>query len=257
MKLSQILFVAGASAALCAAGAQNDPIYNFWTYGPDKYADGSLVLKGERYALVWAENDLQSVTFNADGTVVGGAIVEVVRTENDDGSCHRYMFEVDVARMPDFPGGTWCVYLLDTRRWDADGNVSVSDELDIVNAAGIVDGSQVQLKPAGDYRPDKTKLRENPCVASTPSAVPEGTVDPVITDIRIDGEEVCVSATNTVPYIQYTLLSSDAPDADKFGPAESAQRTGSASPKDELQFRVPVSDSGRAFFRVGRAAARE
>lgn len=244
--------MAGASAALCAAGAQNDPIYNFWTYGPDKYSDGSLVLKGERYVLVWAEDGVSEVTFNADGTVNGGAIVEVVRTENEDGSCHRYMFEVDVARMSDYPGGTWCVYLLDTRRWDANGNVSVSDELDIVNAAGIVDGSQVLLKPAGDYRPDKTKLKENPCVAATPSAVPEGTVDPVITDIRIDGAEVCVSATNTVPYIQYTLLSADAPDADKFEPAGSAPQTGAADLEGALEFRLPLSESGKAFFKVGR-----
>ena len=242
-----------ASAAMCAAGAQNDAVYNFWTYGPDKYADGTPVLSGERYALVWAEGE-GGVTFNANGTTTGGVVVDVVRTKNE-GYCHRVMYEVDAARMSEFAGGTWCVYLLDTRRWDADGNVSVSEELDIVNAAGMIDGSQVQLTAGGDCRPNKDKLRENPGNASTPSAVPEGTSDPVAADIRIDGAEVLVSATNTVPYIQYALLSSDAPDAGSFAPADAAPQTGSADPEGELVFRAPVSGSGRSFFKIGRAPA--
>ena len=252
MKAHGAIAVISAVAAMSAVAAENDPRVIFSTVGPDTYADGTPVLDGERYALVWAEPGVDEVVFMADGSTSGGVMVSAL-PGGYRGKCKRCQYEIDAAKMPEYEGGTWFVYMLDTRQWDADGNVSLCTGLGVVNAVGKVSGSQVFPK-------ELTAVRAVSCpaaTAATPSAVPEGTVDPVITDIRIDGAEVCVSATNTVPYIQYTLFSSDAPDADKFGPAESAPRTGAASLGAELQFRVPVSDSGRAFFRVGRAAARE
>lgn len=256
-RLALAIAIVLAAASLSAVAEQNDPLVHFSTVGVDKYADGTTILDGERYALVWSEPGVTEVTFFADGTTRGGVIVQVL-PGGLNGKCRRCLYEINVNRMSEFVGGAWWFYILDTRQWDEDGNVTLCAKTDdgfpvLINAAGRVEASQVFPK-------ELTAVRAVSCpaaTAATPSAVPEGTANPVVADIRIDGAEVCVSATNTVPYIQYTLLSSDAPDADKFGPAESAPRTGAASLGAELQFRVPVSDSGRAFFRVGRAAARE
>lgn len=247
MKAYGAIAVISAVAAMSAVAAENDPRVIFSTVGPDTYADGTPVLDGERYALVWAEPGVDEVVFMADGSTSGGVLVSAL-PGGSSGKCKICMYEIDAARMPEFEGGTWFVYMLDTRQWGADGSIFLSSDLSVVNAAGKVSGSQVFPK-------ELTAVRAVSCpaaTAATPSAVPEGTANPVVADIRIDGAEVCVSATNTVPYIQYTLLSADAPDADKFEPAGSAPQTGAADLEGALEFRLPLSESGKAFFKVGR-----
>lgn len=247
MTAHEVLAVVAAVVTVSAAAAPQNPRVIFSTVGPDVYADGTTVLDGERYALVWAEPGVEEVVFMADGSTSGGVMVSAL-DGGSNGKCETCQYEIDAAKMSEYEGGTWFVYMLDTRQWDADGNVSLCSGLGVVNAAGKVPESQVFPRML-------TAVRAEDCpaaTAATPSAVPEGTANPVVADIRIDGAEVCVSATNTVPYIQYTLLSADAPDADKFEPAGSAPQTGAADLEGALEFRLPLSESGKAFFKVGR-----
>ena len=53
-----------------ALSSIQDRLLRFSTPGPDRYADGSLVLDGECYALVWSPKGTAFAGFNADGTVV-------------------------------------------------------------------------------------------------------------------------------------------------------------------------------------------
>ena len=45
-------------ALLCTAvfASMEDKVLHFSTPGPDRYADGTLVVDGECYALVWSPN---------------------------------------------------------------------------------------------------------------------------------------------------------------------------------------------------------
>ena len=61
--------------SLCAAAFANsvdDARISFSTVGPDRYADGSTVLDGECYALVWS-NDGNFDGFAADGECIDPA----------------------------------------------------------------------------------------------------------------------------------------------------------------------------------------
>ena len=53
-RLTMMLGVAGLAVASFAA--VDDTLISFSTPGPDKYADGTDVLAGECYALVWSKD---------------------------------------------------------------------------------------------------------------------------------------------------------------------------------------------------------
>jgi len=50
-----------------------DKVLRFSTAGTDRYADGSVVMDGECYALVWSPKGTTFSGFNADGTPVSSA----------------------------------------------------------------------------------------------------------------------------------------------------------------------------------------
>ena len=67
-----------ALAVRFADAAQDDALLAFSTRGPDRYADGTSVLEGEVYALVWVRNgfefkgvDMNGAAVDAENTVQG------------------------------------------------------------------------------------------------------------------------------------------------------------------------------------------
>ena len=48
----------------------DDKVLKFSSSGPDRYADGSIVVDGECYALVWSPKGRSFAGFNADGTPI-------------------------------------------------------------------------------------------------------------------------------------------------------------------------------------------
>ena len=54
--MKKLIAVFALLASVCAFGAIDDTIIVIETQGPDKYADGTTVLDGERYAIVWLTN---------------------------------------------------------------------------------------------------------------------------------------------------------------------------------------------------------
>ena len=64
--MKKLLFTMVVAAFGAAFGAANDTILTFSTQGPDTYGDGSTVLDGERYALVWVKD---GTAFAAEVTV--------------------------------------------------------------------------------------------------------------------------------------------------------------------------------------------
>ena len=250
MKKTTVFF---AAAALCGAAfaAQNDALVSFSSKGPDAYADGTTVLDGECYALVWMANGASGLSVAADGSATGGEIVLAAPVAKG-GRCPKVVFEVDAGDIKTkYQGGSWGVYLLDTRRWGANGAVkpagTVNGKVRLVNAAGAVPGAAVSVASGAL---GSAGAVTGAAVASGATAVPAGAPTPEITGIRVDGANVYVTVRGTVPYLQYGLASGDAPDA-VDGQAEGAPRTGAASADEEIILVTPAKKGG-AFLKVGR-----
>ena len=250
MKKTTLVF---AAAALCGAAfaAQDDALVSFSTKGPDAYADGTTVLDGECYALVWMSDGASGLTVAADGSATGGEIVLAAPVAKG-GRCPKVVFEVDAGDMKaKYQGGTWGVYLLDTRRWGADGAArpagTAGGRVRLVNAAGAVPGASVRVAAGAAATVGAVS---GSAVASAATAVPAGAPAPEITGIRVDGANVYVTVKGTVPYLQYGLASGETPDA-VSAEAEGSPRTGAASADDEIVLVTPAKKGG-AFFKVGR-----
>ena len=250
MKKTMTVF---AAAALCGAafGAANDALVSFSTKGPDAYADGSTVLDGECYALVWMANGADGFAVAADGSAEGGEIVLAAPIAKG-GRCPDVLFEVDAGDMETkYKGGSWGVYLLDTRRWGSDGSVrpagTVNGKVRLVNAAGAVPGAAVNVA-SGSL---SSAVGSTGAVASSATAVPAAAEakKPVITGIRVDGANVYVTVKGTVPYLQYGLSSGATPDAVAEGVG--SPRTGAVADDEEIVLVAPAK-KGSAFFKVGR-----
>lgn len=123
MKKSLIMLGAAFMATVAVAG-MNNLVIAFSSTGPDRYADGTVVKDGEIYALVWAPTGAEFAGFNSDGTVVGDECKLVVKAPSAlDGRSQRVLFQIDEDYLnATYPGGTWGVYLLDTRVFAVDEN---------------------------------------------------------------------------------------------------------------------------------------
>ena len=126
-RLMTMLGVAGLAVASFAA--VDDTLISFSTPGPDKYADGSDVLAGECYALVWSADGVFE-GIKADGTTVDPAdkvvLLAAVAKQGEKGTyCPPLLYQVDAELAATLANGVYAVYLLDTRVAAADGAVAV------------------------------------------------------------------------------------------------------------------------------------
>ena len=132
----------GLAAGFCF-GAANDTILTFSTKGPDTYGDGSTVLDGERYALVWTKDGTAFSGLTADCKPLAETTkVIAVAPLAKGGKCPETVFEIDADYAETLKGGSFALYLLDTRvengklasasRRDGGGTVPTS-----VNATGV------------------------------------------------------------------------------------------------------------------------
>ena len=95
MKKPMGMVSALAMASAAAFGGISDRVVVFSTPGPDRYADGSKVLDGECYALVWSPVGEVFGGFNADGTAVNAADrVVLAGALAKNGKCMEAIFQV-------------------------------------------------------------------------------------------------------------------------------------------------------------------
>ena len=116
MNMKQILLTATVLAGTLAFGAANDTILTFSTQGPDTYGDGSTVLDGERYALVWVKDGAAFAGLTADCKPLADTTkVIAVAPLAKGGKCPETVFEIDADYAETLKGGSFALYLLDTR----------------------------------------------------------------------------------------------------------------------------------------------
>jgi len=228
MKKTIAVLFAIASAA--AFAGMNDLIVSFSTPGPDKYADGTEVQVGECYSLVYTKADgSQEIVLNYQTKVAG--------------KCSDVVYMVDEVTAAKYSGGTWGVYLLDTRDF-TNGGVP----------AGLDANGQPKIQPW-------VKAEVVSSVASsgsfaTPSVgegVSAGSYDlaaanvpqPTVTGIKIVGANVVVTVANTRPFVGYTLVSGS--DVTEFSAPASTGVNGDSAADIEL---VTPKKDGAQFFKV-------
>lgn len=211
MKKSVIAVVAGLASAVAFAG-MNNIVVSFSTVGPDTYADGSKVVDGEVYALVWTKTGCEFAGIGADGKAIGENSEVVFRAAKaKDGKCPYIAFQIreeDAADYKKYSAGTWGVYLLDTRRYptvkDAEGN-------DVINTAGeptVGDASIVNGYGVVKTFEGSANLSGSAAVnAATVSVVPDLGQDLKVTNISFDGDNVILEVTGSLSCLRYGLKS--------------------------------------------------
>lgn len=180
--MRKFLAVLVASAAFAGSAAIDDQLVVFSTKGPDLYRDGTTVLDGECYALCWSKDGVfEGVAANGTAADPADRVVLVAPLAKD-GRCPTVMFQIDATTAESLAGGTYAVYLLDTRVVSADGRVTVGRR-NLVNAAGSV-AAGVTATAGLSSAPAKAE-RTAAVVASVPAVAPAGVAQPQITGIRI------------------------------------------------------------------------
>ena len=192
------MLAAGLSAATFAAA--NNDVLTFSTKGPDTYADGGTVLDGECYALVWVKDGCEFA-----GLTVSGDIADSVNNKlllvapcAAGGRCPTVMFEIDAEYAKGLAGGSYSVYLLDTRVTSASGEVKVagvdsSGKLATVNGYGAVSSSAAVSTeggvPVSKEGSDGKSGATGETIAAA-AAIPAGRTQPKIKDVRVIGDKV-------------------------------------------------------------------
>ena len=212
-KLMTMLGVAGLAVASFAA--VDDTLISFSTPGPDKYADGTDVLAGECYALVWSA-DGQFDGIKADGTTVDPAdkvvLVAQVAKQGANGTyCPPLLYQVDAELAKTLEKGVYAVYLLDTRVAAADGAVAVGgvDEngaLKAVNSYGSVSGDTMAAAGAGSIAKATTTAVGGAAVATLVEVEA-----PVITAIKPNGTKITISTSGLSPVVEYKIVTGAKP----------------------------------------------
>lgn len=251
--MKKILAMTALMASVSTFAAVNDLVLTFSSVGPDTYADGTTVLDGERYALVWLPDGSTGFALAADGTVADPSQGEVILTvpAAKGGKCPTVVFELDAAFAATHTAGTWGLYLLDTRTSAVDGTVALADAADgriqAVNAVGSVAGASVKVADAA-HAP-ATAVASAAASAATASALPKDVPQPKIKGIRVEGGFVYVTVENTVPYLRYNLAAGT--DPANLGEANAAEHPVSGKVGEEIILVTPAK-AGGAFFRVNR-----
>ena len=248
--MKKLMTMIGAvGLAFAATAAMDDALLTFSTVGPDKYSDGTTVLDGECYALVWTADGATFGGIAADGTAVAETDeIVLLAPVAKDGHCPDVLFQIPAAQVD--KGGTFGVYLLDTRVKAEDGTVApaglnAAGKLTLVNGYGLAtEATKVAKATSGGAKSVAEKGTGGQAVAAG-AAVPK--VDqPKITSIKIEGDYVRLTVQN-LPGFMRVSSGADVSANDTQG---AAQVTGGTA--KEVILYAPKSASGSGFFKVIR-----
>jgi len=210
MKKTILASILVAAAAACFGGA-DDTIVTFSTKGPDRYGDGSVVLDGECYALVWTASGATFGGFAANGSLVSATDkLVLVAGLAEGGKCPTTVFEIAAADVEaNYKNGTFALYLLDTRVKDAAGKVKVggkdllATKAPAVNAAGEV-AAGVSTSGGGSVGGATTTSLAEVGVYSKIG-------EPKITGFAVSGATVKITVEGMEPVADYFVVPGNTP----------------------------------------------
>ncbi len=200
--MKKLSLLVAASMLVAGALAATPSWVKFSSAGPDKYADGTTVVDGEVYALIWVKTDATFGGINADGSLVDATNNKIVSAASlaKDGGCPTVLFLLDGENVGLDEKGTFGVYLFDTRAAAtqaptgvtfADGKLTFTAVNGFAEAAADIEGQGAAQVAAVEV--------------NNTSTIPGGAPRACITSVKVDGAKVTLIVANTVPYLQYCL----------------------------------------------------
>ena len=252
--LAPALVILLAVSGIARAGDPADEIIYFCTVGPDTYADGSTVLDGENYMLAWT-SDGNFDGLYADGTPVNPEERVLLFAPAQDGRLLGAIFEVPADLADSLRGGTYSIFLLDTRVQAADGTISprpaVDNTLALVNGYGVVvEGWPV----SGSQRPTGELVRSSNNVgyvrtaqATTAAPPPQGVEQPRVKAIRIENDRAIITFENLKGFVRVQGGATIDDIGDTVGPATETDGNGG-----DVEIVAPSTGADSGFFRVLR-----
>lgn len=230
-------------AATSFAG-MNNIVVTFGTKGPDKYADGTTVVDGEVYALVWTPSGAAFAGINADGSAIAPSKIvrKVACAEN--GGCPNMQFQIPEEEAKSYPGGTWSVVLLDTRRFaaDADGKV-------LLDASGnkVVEGVRGKVGGYGEIAKANTTMGSaertvSDVIADAKAACP----DFKVTGFKVMGDKAYIYAKGSLAGVTFGVAKAENPE--KVGEAKPTLQYAVGAEQDWV-FIAPA-DGAKNFYKV-------
>lgn len=192
--MKKILAIAVSALSLGAFAAANDILISFSTPGTDTYKDGSTVLDGECYALVFSAKDAEPLAIGADGSCTSGNEIVLVASLAKGGKCPAMVFELPAEAK--YENGTFAVYLLDTRVTKTTLAAVVNGFPQVVNSYAAATASEAQEGQGGSL------------VASGATQV-ETLVKidaPVITAMKVEGAKIKISVAGMSPAATYKVV---------------------------------------------------
>ena len=204
-KKSIALLLSLGITAVTFANSLGDARLSFSTKGPDRYADGSIVMNGECYALAWSKDG------NFDGFDANGECIDpedrivLLAPVAKDGRCPPVLFQIPAAEAESLKNGQYAVYLLDTRVSSggetkaggiSGGRPALMNGYGEASAAIAVAGADA-FKSASESGSGGTGI-----VASSLASIPADCTQPRIKAIRIEGDNVFLTVENLAGFMR-------------------------------------------------------
>ena len=221
MKKTIAFLAAGLCAGTLLAG-MNNVVIQFSTVGPDKYADGTTVMDGECYALVWTPTGSEFQGIDSEGKAAGDSKVAVTAPIAKDGKCPNVQFQIDETfANANYPDGTWGVYLLDTRKF-ATKEVPVKvDGKDIMQTQVLLDANGKKIATGvgsttvsgyGQVVANVGRsLSSAGSKAGTVQSIPAGIQPPTIRDFKVVNGMAYLYLKDTSSAVSYGVAAGQAP----------------------------------------------
>lgn len=213
------------------------------TTGPDKYSDGTSVVAGETYLLVYVGNGSVFGGVQPDGTVSDGSRVAATFSADANSSCPYTPVTFSTVDYPE--GGSWVLVLLDTRK--ADGTVG--------GPVAAFSALEVAPKATASTMSVKGVSGDVALTAGTGALLPDGVKSPVIASVQAADSNVKLGIKNFDSNVNYEVQSSASLNGGwtpvKSGVAGRLQANAQNVVGDELKTEVPVVENEKArFYRV-------
>ena len=222
MKKTIAFLVAGLCAGTLLAG-MNNVVIQFSTVGPDKYADGTTVMDGECYALVWTPDGSEFQGINDKGEAAGDSKVAVKAPIAIGGKCPNVQFQIDETfANVNYPNGTWGVYLLDTRKFATEEVTVTVDGKDVKQTKVLLDANGKKIATGVDCKGTVAgygqvvsnvgrSLSSAGAKAGTVQSIPAGIQPPTIKDFKVINGMAYLYLQNTAPEVSYGVAAGQAP----------------------------------------------
>lgn len=210
--MKKSLFVALTLVSAFAFGEVDDTVITFSTPGPDKYADGSTVLDGECYALVWTKDGATFGGLTADCKPVSSTDkVVLIAPAAEGGRCPTIVFEINAKyAAANYQGGTYAVYLLDTRIGKGKLAKVVNGVPQVVNKFGNVHGKGAKGVAGAGFG---EALDAKASVALADVGVYSEIESPKIETMEIAGAKIVLTVSGMSEAADYFVVPGESPDA--------------------------------------------